>query len=476
MTIPSWPIWLVLGVVWTIAMSIVIVLQRRSPASTMAWLMVLAFLPVVGLGAYLVVGPMRLERKKKRRRMSRLVVKEALGAFAILESESHDPDVAELAHVAVGAGEAPPLSAERVDVYLEGQGAFDAIFAAIEAATHHVHVEYYIWEPDGLGTALRDLLCARARAGVKVRLLLDGLGAWGCSDKFLAPLTAAGVEVAWFNPIRFRLRGFRRPDFRTHRKIVVCDGVIGFAGGMNVTDKQTVGKGDVPAWRDTHVGFTGTAVRALQRVFLDDWAFAADDAPPIADPALFPTPRAPGPELVQVVSSGPDAATFAIHKTMFAAINASSRRLWITTPYFVPDDAISQALTTAAYRRVDVRLLIPKCSDSKLVDLAARSYVPELLDAGVRVFEYLPRFIHAKTIVVDEEVALVGSANLDNRSFRLNFEVAMLLYGAGPNALLATAFERDAAQARELTRTEFARAKFFTRLGQAGARLLSPFL
>ncbi|MCC6622476.1 MAG: cardiolipin synthase [Deltaproteobacteria bacterium] len=462
------------AILWVAIAAIIILLQRRSAASTMAWLLALTFMPIIGLVIYRLIGPMRLERKRLRRRAGRRAVAEAMATMTELRQASLEH--AQLARVAMSLGEAPPLRATALALHLDGASTYADIMRAIGEARHHVHVEYYIWMPDRIGTALRDLLVERARTGVQVRLLLDAMGSSKVKRAFLAPLVEAGGEVAWFNPLRLRGLHLRRPDFRTHRKIVICDGRVGFTGGINVTDQHSsVYVGD-DAWRDTHVRFEGPAVWGLQRLFLDDWLFAAERLPPTSA-ELFPAPPAdqPGDRIVQVVGSGPDATDFAIHKALFTAIGQAQSRLWITTPYFVPDEPILTALVAAGLRKVDVRLLIPESGDSRLVDLAARSYLPELFAAGVRVYAYGPRFVHAKTMVVDDDVAIVGTANLDNRSFRLNFELVAIAFDRALTTELAAAFEVDLKGARALS-PRATRASVWTRLGEAGARLLSPLL
>jgi cardiolipin synthase len=477
MSFLSWPVNLILGVIWVTAMTVVIVLQRRSAAATIAWLLLLTFLPIVGLIAYRFIGPLRLERKKFRRRASRTVVVESLGALAAISTKTGDQDIAELALVGLSSGEAPPLRADHVEVFTEGAACYASILAAIEAAEHHVHLEYYIWEPDRFGLRLIDLLRRKAEAGVKVRMLVDGIGAIKLRKKHLAPLRRAGGEIAWFNPVsHIRLWPKRRADFRTHRKIVVVDGHVGFTGGMNVSEHHSAEFLAEQAWRDTHLRVEGSVVRALQHVFFDDWFFATDKLPPV-DPIHFPPPaQTPGSHIVQILASGPDSTSMAIHHSFFAAMNSASKRLWVTTPYFIPDEPIQTSLVSAALRRVDTRLLIPSRGDSRMIDLAARSYLPELIAAGVKVYEYMPRFLHAKTMVVDDSVGVIGTANLDNRSFRLNFECAAVAFDRKVNAELAQAFEADLAHARRFVADDLVKAPFLSRLGQAGARLMSPLL
>ena len=468
----TWAIWTTLLTAWVAVSAGVILLQRRSATATLAWLLVFIFLPIAGLVLYRLLGPLRLKRKQLRRRVGRRVVEDALGAMELIRA--HGQDQVQVARVPIAMREPPPLHADSLDLYVDGASAYAAIIRDIEAATHHVHLEYYIFEPDRIGMRLRDLLVAKARAGVAVRLLVDGSGSSHLGKRFLRPLRDAGAEVAWFNPISLRWIRTRRVDFRCHRKIVVCDSVVGFTGGMNIADAQSAELSKT-YWRDTHLRVDGAAVLALQRLFIEDWYFATD-ALPSAPGDLFRLRDGTGTRVVQIVGSGPDHDQLTIHGTYFTAITRASSRVWLTTPYFVPDDAIITALCTAAQRGVDVRLLVPLRGDSRLIDLAARSYMPELVASGVRVYEYLPRFIHAKTIVIDQDLAIVGTANLDNRSFRLDFELTALAYDRELTGRLADAFEADLRDSRAIDAAVLSQQSLFRRLGEAGARLMSPLL
>lgn len=468
----DWRILTAASAVWIFSIAVVIVLQRRSAAATLAWLMILAFLPVIGLIVYRLIGPLRLERKRLRRRVGRVAVEEATGAMVRIRELAHED--LQVALVPMGLGESPPLHASAVALYHDGASMYAALLEAIAEAKHHVHLEYYIWEPDQIGTQLRDALVAKAQAGVKVRMLIDATGSADLKRRFCKPLLEAGVELARFNPVSLRFIRTRRIDFRTHRKIVVCDGRVAFTGGMNITDAHSAAL--CPTyWRDDHVRLEGAAVWPLQRIFIEDWHFATETSPP-TDAELFPRPSGVRRQIVQIVASGPDHDQMAIHRTFFAAITCATSRVWVTTPYFVPDEATMTALCTAALRRLDVRVLIPLRGDSRLVDLAARSYVPELLASGVKVYEYLPRFIHSKTLVIDDDIAIVGTANLDNRSFRLNFEVVAVLYDRAAAAEMASVFETDLAESRRIEKSDLDGKSLPRRLGEASARLLSPLL
>jgi len=613
--------WLLIAeMLWVSGLCAWIVMERRSPQATLAWIMGLVWLPYVGIVVYLLIGPRRLTRKRRRYAMARArseqIADHGPGSGAA-ELPSLDPEVRQLSEMVVRAGGTPPSRTDRVDVLLDGDACFDAIEVAIREARHHVHLEYYIWEPDTVGRRFRDLLCEKARAGVHVRLLLDAIGSSSLGRRFLAPLVEAGGQVAWFNRLSFSRFRPGWLNFRTHRKIVVCDGRVGFTGGINICDEHAASLSGKRAWRDTHARLEGSAVHYLQRVFLDDWYFATgagpthaeyfpcartaeerdvpctderpteagqcvssgsshrpaalppdgtnpnvrevlhedkrpteagqrepsgsshrpaalppkdpevvdqDErpteagqrepsgsshrpaAPPPKDPEVVdqderpteagqrepsgsshrpaalppgsshrPAALPPVPPWVQVVASGPDTDRYPIHKLYFAAIAGAQRRVLLTTPYFVPDEAILSALVTAAMRGVDVRVLLPHRTDSWLVTAAARSYFDDLRRAGTHIYEFGPHMIHAKTLVVDDH-AFLGTANMDNRSFRLNFEVLVAIYDKAIANRLADAFEADLRWAVPYTKRVAGRIPFHQRLVQSAARLFAPLL
>jgi cardiolipin synthase len=477
MTVTSW---LAVGeAVWVIGLSAWIILERRSPVATLAWVLALAWFPVVGILLYLLIGPRRLRRKKLRHRRSRSRVIEGSqgwrepadeGAYATLPTRNGLP----LVKLAGSTRQAAPSRSARVDLLVGGDACYEAIQRAISSARHHVHLEYYTWEPDRVGTRFRDLLCDKARSGVEVRLLIDAIGSAWFGRRFARPLREAGVQFARFNPISLaRLR----PDlvnFRTHRKIVVCDGQVGFTGGINICDEQAESVKGTQAWRDTHVRIDGLPVCDLQLAFFEDWHFATGSAPSARE--YFPEPRceASGP-WVQILASGPDDDAYAIEKFCFAAIAGAQRRVLVTTPYFVPNEPLLLALTTAALRGVEVQILVPQRSDSRLVTAAARTYFEELVRVGVRVHQYESSMLHAKTLVVDN-LAMVGTANMDNRSFRLNFEVAAVLLDEGIAGSLAATFQADLQHSVEYRLQLGQQNPVWQRLSEATARLLSPLL
>lgn len=466
-----------LEAVWVLGAACWIVHERRSPAATLAWILALAAMPLIGVPVYLLLGPRRFARKKSR--LS--VLRRARGAYLDAWDRATARDLSalgQLARLAIRLQAPPPETARGLVLYTEGDPFFTAVEADIAAARHHVHFEMYIFERDACGVRIRDALAAAARRGAQVRLLVDDVGSPALGERFLGPLREAGARVERFNPMLMgRLRG-NSANFRTHRKIVVCDGRVGFTGGMNVSDDQSAAVRGAAAWRDTAVRIEGAAVHGLQLAFLENWAFATGETgSPVPVAALRDFfPEEPAGDLeIQIVPSGPDQDASAVGHLYVAAIAGARQRAWITTPYFVPDEPILAALSSAALRGVDVRLLLPRATDSRVVDAASRTYHDGLLAAGVRIWLYGPPMLHAKTCVVDEEVGLVGTANLDARSLRLNFEVTAVLYGPHPAAALAEVFERDLAQAAEKRGRE-ADAPFLSRLFASAARLLGPQL
>lgn len=452
-----------------------IVLQKREPAATLSWVLSLAALPYLGFVIYYLLGPQKVKRQRLRRGRSRSGMEHYSSVCP------PDADCTELAKIAQATTGLAPSSATAVQWLVDGAATYEAIVRDIGAAQHHVHLEYYIFNPDRTGTRIRDALVERARAGVRVRLLLDAVGSSQVRKRFLRPLLEAGAEVAWFHPTQLlRPFKFKRPwvNLRTHRKIVVIDGRIAFTGGINVTDEENEAL-RADAYRDLHLRCEGHVVRSLQLVFVEDWLYATRQGRDAFDMArIWPSDmpsRDAGSIQAQVLVSGPDSSWESIHRLQVASIYEAQRRVWLVTPYFVPGEAARMALTSAALGGLDVRLLVPKRSDSRLVTLAARSYFDELLQAGVRIYEYGPRMLHTKALITDEDLCLVGSANFDNRSFRLNFEVATLFRDRGLTKQLAELLEGEMADAVRV-RDDRQRSLWRYRLPEAMARLTSPLL
>jgi cardiolipin synthase len=455
----AWVCYLVILAVW-------IVIQQREPVATLSWLLVLAALPYVGFLIYYAFGPQRIRRQVRRRLRSQTAVGKPERGEAVSVGLA-------LGRVGTATTGYPMTTSTRVDLIVDGAAAYDAIVTAISAARQHVHLEYYIFAADRSGTRIRDALIERARAGVRVRLLLDGVGSRMLTGGFFKPLREAGAELAHFHPVRWWLTPFLRPklNMRSHRKLVICDGLVGFTGGINVTDDEN-DRLNPSAYHDLHFRVEGDSVRWLQVAWLEDWHYATNQT--LADSEVF-APGAKGSICTQVVPSGPDNPWEPIHRLHVEAIHRAEQRVWLATPYFVPSQAALFALGGAAMRGVDVRLLLPARSDSRLADASARSYFQRLQRSGVKVHLYGPRMLHSKALLADDSLAVIGSANFDSRSFRLNFELSVLFYDKGVAADLERVFTNDFAVAREVPNPS-PKSSFSQRLTEGIARLFSPIL
>jgi len=459
--------WLAAGwLCYLVVLAVWIVLQQREPVATLSWLLALAALPYIGFLIYYAFGPQRIRRQGRRRLRSQL-------ALAGYQRNVVSSDGMALGRVGMATTGYPMRTSTQVDLLVDGGAAYDAIVDAIAAAQRHVHLEYYIFVGDRSGTMIRDALIERARAGVNVRVLLDGVGSARLKRAFIAPMLAAGVKLAWFHPVRWWLTPFLRPklNLRSHRKIVVCDGLVGFTGGINVTDDENE-RLNPHAYHDLHLRFEGESVRWLQTAWLEDWHYATGEV--LAESDVFAT-VVEGTVCTQILPSGPDNPWEPIHRVHVEAIHRAERRVWLATPYFVPSQAALFALGGAAMRGLDVRLLIPRRSDSVLVDASARSYFRRLQETGVRIYLYGPRMLHIKALLVDDGFAVIGSANFDSRSFRLNFELSVLFHDQGVAADLDHILADDLAIAHEVA-PHAPKPAFPQRLGEAFARLFSPIL
>ena len=467
--------------VWVVLACASLLMDRRSPTATLAWIFAFIALPLVSGIYYMVFGPRRLHRRKRRYGVARAM---AGGVSAYLRSTLCEvkpglsADAQGLAHVGKRLMMGEPTLAAEVELLDDGDAKVAALDKAFAAALHHIHIEYYIWEPDHIGEHFRDVLAAAADRGVEVRVLYDAVGSPNVDAKFWKPLVDAGGEVRPFNALRFSITSLHFANFRTHRKIAICDGIVGFLGGMNLHDPSSATRSGKDAWRDQHVRIAGEPVRKLQRLFLENWTYAGGEfkLSNKALPFYFPAAEACDAEAyaVQILASGPDDETAPMHAYFLAAMAIARQRIWIETPYLIPDEPFESALRVAELRGVDVQVIVPKEGDSKLVTMASRTYCQALAKAGIPVHEFGPPMLHAKTMVIDETVAIVGTANLDNRSFRLNFEVAAAFYDARVIRHLARRFEQDRRHTRKLTTKR--RSQMATQLAESVARLTSPVL
>lgn len=460
---------------------LVVLLQRKEPATTVAWIMTLLFLPALGAILFLLFGRRRIRLPAKRKREADDFIR---GLVHSARTEGSSPNVSfalaplsslerEIFRVGTVLSRSRPTGGNKIELFDEGDDCYEALGAAIDSAKHHVHAEYYLIRRDKTGAWFRDKLAAAARRGVEVRLLCDGFGCLALGRAWFRPLRAAGAKVGFFLPLRRVL--FQPINLRNHRKIVVVDGRTAFTGGMNIGDEYRGKMPKVGAWRDLHVRLEGPAALALQTVFLEDWYFATGETlePVNYLPSIV---RAAGGASVAVVTSGPDTRNEAIHRLLFAAIAAARERVWITTPYFIPDAAMVTAMEVAAMRGVDVRIILPSRSNHPVTLHAARAFYQDLLGAGVLIHEYTPGMIHSKSMVVDGRLSMIGSANMDMRSFRLNFEVHAFVHDANTAHALEERFEADLAETQAITMGDWQERGWSQQVREGAARLVSPLL
>lgn len=452
----------------------VLLLENRNPVKSLSWVLVLLFLPLVGLFFYLIFGQEyqrhKLISKKSIRRLTSHPVK-----IRDLEKESADlltTQEIKIIKLLNANNEAAVFENNQIEIFADGAGTFKSMFEAIRNATEHIHIEFFIFEDDRISNELKDLLIEKARQGVRVRMIYDYLGSYVLSKRYLSALKKGGVYSRPYLPLRLRL-GRSKINFRNHRKILIVDGKVGFTGGLNVADRYIYGN-KLGVWRDTFVRFEGEAVHGLQVQFLIDWYFVERKV--INDKKYFPEPAHYNRNMVQIVSSGPDTDWQSILQGIALAISTASKYVYIHTPYFVPPETIMNALQTAALSGIDVRLMIPSKSDSKLSDACSWSYLGEVLRAGVKVYIYGKGFLHSKAIVIDDKISIVGSANMDERSFSTNFEVNSFIYDEPTSHQLKSLFLKDMRGCERLTYDDWTNRKRQQKLKESAARLFSPLV
>ncbi len=465
-----------------------VLMTKKDSTSATAWCLLILFLPLLGAVMFVFFGDQHvsrpLNRKRRHKMQYRQPARDDTGSGSSVTPPPSGTDLPKgpdqepardenMAWLAQRFGAFPPTAGNQVDFYHEGEGAFGAMLEAIRGARQHVHLETFIFRPDATGREFLEALTRKAKEGVEVRLLYDAMGSINFHRRLLRELWAAGGKSSVFFP----LTPFRRRlqiNMRNHRKILVVDGQTAFVGGLNIGDEYRGRVARFGFWRDTHLRVVGPAAHDLQRVFVEDWDFAAKE--PLQDRKYFPPAVGGGPYPAQIIDSGPDRELKGIREMYFAAILQAKQRVWISSPYFVPDAGLRDALRLAGFLGVDVRFLGQFHPDKLIPQFAARYYWSEMLEAGVKIYQYSRGMMHAKVVLVDGQWASVGTANLDNRSLHLNFEVNCLIYSPQAVAELEEAFLRDLSYSIRLDRAAYARRPFAGRLLENACRLLSPIL
>jgi cardiolipin synthase len=444
----------------------------REPRAMLVWLLTFLLLPALKVMLFFLLSDPRLRRRQRRLTRRRQRINPELWRHLNAVHERYAPIFEAVPNPAplrrfidlstrINNERAPTAQNAVLIYHHQAPQLWQDLLQALESACSHIHLEYFTFRPDASGQRIAAILKDKARAGVRCRLLADHVGSWGWPTAFAQSLLDAGVDVAFFMPVipwrnqRWRLR----LNFRNHRKLAVIDGRVAFTGSQNIGDEYFGADKSIQDWIDTHLRLSGPAVHELQEIFVEDWHFATGED--LYDPMHFPTPDSvPDGQgrIVQIIPSGPDYDARIMHHLLLAAISAAERTVRIASPYFVPDPTMVLSLETAAYRGVRVQLLVPAWSDHRIALWAGRSYYRELLEAGIEVFEYQSGFLHSKLVIVDENWAMIGSANMDERSFRLNFELTTVLYAHDTGQQMRAEFDAMLQQAQHIDPTHLNRS------------------
>jgi len=477
-------IWIFKNIFWiNIIFAILLVFfERRNPTATWLWVMVLTFLPGLGFVLYLFVGQ---DLSKKRLFKTKESEDYCFRDIALFQEDQIDNDeykyrdpnyiqYEDLIKMHLVSSDSFFTQDNNVEIFYEGEDKFKSLIHSIDNAEDHIHMQYYIFKSDNLGKKVIQSLCKKAKEGVEVKLLIDGMGGRKFSRKYINNLKEAGAEVGIFLPPFVPLVSLRI-NYRNHRKICIIDGKEAFIGGLNIGDEYIGLSKQFGYWRDTHLKITGSSISSLEWRFLLDWRFATGQEITRCQTylALDDTLGNTG---IQIVSSGPDSKWPSIKDGYLKMISNAKEKIFIETPYFIPDDSIFEALRLAGLSGLDVRVMIPCKPDHPFVYWASMSYIGELLQAGVKFYTYEKGFLHSKVVLMDDFVSSVGTANLDIRSFKLNFEVNAFLYDEKINLSLTDRFLNDLQYCKEITIEEYNNRSGIVKIKESFSRLLSPIL
>ena len=450
----------------------VVILDNRNPIKTMAWILVLFFLPVVGLLFYLFFGrSTRKEQLITKKGYARLS-KRPMMEYQTQESLAGNVSKQRLVSFFTQVNSALTFEGNQVEFYTNGYSMIQSMIRELSRARHHIHLEYYIFEDDAVGRLLRDVLIDRARAGVKVRVLYDDVGCWKVDHAFYEQMLCEGIEVQGFLKVRFP-QFTSKVNYRNHRKLTIIDGEVGFIGGMNIAERYLKGV-SWGSWRDTQVKLSGKAVYGLQTAFLTDWY--AVDRSLITSAEYFPAMPSRGETIAQIVTSDPVGEWKDIMQGLMMAICSARHYFYVQSPYFVPTEQIKTALQTAALSGVDVRLMLPKRADTWLIHESSLSYLEDMMKAGVKIYLYRRGFLHSKLMVCDDELSTVGSTNMDFRSFEHNFEANAFFYDKMTALAIKNIFLEDQKHCLLLSSKIWNKRSWKNKVIESVVRLLAPLL
>lgn len=462
----------ILYVATALGTMIVVISENRNPLKTISWVLILLLLPLVGLIIYYFFGEDSRKQRLISNKMYKKLNRRSIGRKELLETLNPPNEHRGLVNLLNRLKSSPLYGGSSVKFYSDGLSKFEDLFAELEKAEKHIHIQYYIFLDDEIGCKARDILVRKASEGVEVRLIYDDVGSWKAKRDFFKDMQAQGVEVQPFLKVAFKILT-SRVNYRNHRKIVVIDGKVGFVGGMNIADRYIQGV-KFGVWRDSHIKVEGKAVAGLQTSFLIDWYSSRKEF--LASDTYYPILENKGDNMMQLVTSGPVGRYKDIHLGILQAISNAKESIYIQTPYFVPTDSLLQAMQMAAMRGVDVRLMLPRHSDTTFVHIASMSFLKEVLDAKVSVYLFDAGFLHSKLMTIDNSLTITGSANMDIRSFEHNFEIDAFIYNEDTCREAQEIFLNDMKQSTLLQAEEWDKRSRFAKFKESVMRLFSPLL
>ncbi len=450
----------------------VIILENRNPLKTIAWTLILIFLPLLGLIIFFFFGEDGRKKRLISHKMFKKLNRKTLARFErdeVMESPEGYTGIVSLIKKLKGSS---VYNGNKITFYTDGESKFKALLEEINKAEKFIHIQYYIYMDDEIGRKVRDALIQKASEGVKVRLIYDDVGSWKAKRRFFNDMQKHGIDVQPFLKVTFRFLA-SRVNYRNHRKVVVIDGKVGFVGGMNIADRYIKGINN-GVWRDSHIKVEGKAVAGLQTAFLVDWYYSRKEF--LASDHYFPQTEVKGDNLMQIITAGPIGLYKSIHLSFLEAIYNAKESIYIQTPYFIPTDALMLAIQTASLRGIDVRLMIPRRCDTTFVHIATQSFLQEILDAKVKVYFFEAGFLHSKLMIIDSNLVITGSANMDIRSFEHNFEIDAFIYNETTCSKAKEIFFDDMAQSTLLLAKEWQSRSRIKKLKESIVRLFSPLL
>lgn len=451
---------------------VVVISENRNPVKTIAWVVVLLFLPIVGIVFYFFFGQDFTKYRMISRKSLKKLIQKSEYTDPINSGKEIPPRALQLINLNYTTNSSPFYANNAITIFTNGKDKFNQLKLELSTAKKYIHIQYYIFENDKLGNEICDILIKKAHEGVEVRLIYDDVGCWRVDNAFFERLTRSGIIVRPFMEVTFP-RLANKINYRNHRKIVVIDGKTGFMGGMNIADRYVEG---LPwgKWRDTHIMIKGPGVHGLQSSFSVDWYFTEKQL--LSQDKYYPTVAPCGEVGLQIVTAGPIGAWKEIALGIFRAIANAQKYVYIQTPYFLPTESLITALQMAALSKVDVRIMLPAQSDSTILYRGTCSYITPMLKAGVKIYFYEPGFLHAKTVVIDDYFSTIGSTNLDFRSFEHNFEVNSFMYNENLAIEIKNIFLSDQKQCRRITMRTWKRRPWRHKVVESVVRLLSPLL